>query len=156
MKRIIDVLRAIFISPEFLILFIIVILQAYKADWFILIGKQFHSNNEIWKFLPTLPMLFTGLVFKFGKNIRIPLENNKQLYEWDEYHRITDRVFIGIYISILSSIGAISVWLLIDIISNLYIGIIFISSIGISGFSALTMYLASISIREVLVISNKN
>lgn len=150
MKRIIDILRVIFISPEFLILLIVFVLQIYKADWFILIGKQFQSNNEIWKFLPTLPMLFTSLVFKFGKNICIPLENNKQLYQWDEYYRITDRVHIGIYISILSSIGAISVWLLIDIISNLYIGIIFISSIGISGFSALTMYLASISIREVL------
>jgi len=149
-KRIIDILRVIFISPEFLILLIVFVLQIYKADWFILIGKQFQSNNEIWKFLPTLPMLFTSLVFKFGKNICIPLENNKQLYQWDEYYRITDRVHIGIYISILSSIGAISVWLLIDIISNLYIGIIFISSIGISGFSALTMYLASISIREVL------
>lgn len=150
MKRIIDILRVIFISPEFLILLIVFVLQIYKADWFILIGKQFQSNNEIWKFLPTLPMLFTSLVFKFGKNIRIPLENNKQLYQWNEYYRITDRVHIGIYISILSSIGAISVWLLIDIISNLYIGIIFISSIGISGFSALTMHLASISIREVL------
>lgn len=153
MKRIIDILRVILISPEFLILLIVLVLQIYKADWLILIGKQFQSNNEIWKFLPTLPMLFTSLVFKFGKNIRIPLENNKQLYQWDEYYRITDRVHIGIYISILSSIGAISVWLLIDIISNLYIGIIFISSIGISGFSALTMYLASISIREVLDIN---
>jgi len=152
-KRIIDILRVILISPEFLILLIVLVLQIYKADWLILIGKQFQSNNEIWKFLPTLPMLFTSLVFKFGKNIRIPLENNKQLYQWDEYYRITDRVHIGIYISILSSIGAISVWLLIDIISNLYIGIIFISSIGISGFSALTMYLASISIREVLDIN---
>ena len=154
MNRLFDILRAIFISPEFVMLLIIYVVIQYKPDWFSLIGTQFQTNNEKWQYLLTLPVLFTGLVFKYGKNIRVPLDKNKRLYKWDEYHRITDRVFIGIFISILCSIGVISIWFLINNISTLYIGVIFITSVSISGFSAFTMYLASISIREVLDITD--
>lgn len=154
MRRIIDILRATFISPEFAILLIIIAVMQYKPEWFTLVGKQFQTNNEIWRFLPTLPLLFTNLVFKYGKNIRVPLEKNRRLYEWDNYHRITDRVFIGIFISVLCSIGAISIWFLTEKTSAINLGAIFIATVSISGFSAFTMYLASISIREVLDVTD--
>jgi hypothetical protein len=150
LTRLVDILRAIFISPEVVIILIIYAIMQYKPEWLSLIGTQFKSNSEIWKFLPTLPILFTSLVFKYGKNIRIPLEKNKRLYKWNEYHRITDRVFIGMFISIFCSIGAISIWFLTSSTSTLYLGAIFIATVGLSGFSAFTMYLASISIREIL------
>ena len=154
MKRLIDIFRAIFISPEFAMLLIIYAVMQYKPEWLALVGTQFQTNNEIWKFLPTLPVLFTSLVFKYGKHIRVPLEKNKRLYEWDDYHRITDRVFIGIFISVLCSIGAISIWFLTENTSVINLGAIFIASVGLSGFTAFTMYLASISIREVLDVTD--
>ncbi|WP_143484182.1 hypothetical protein [Acidithiobacillus marinus] len=154
MSRIIDILRAIFISPEFAILLIIYAVMQYKPEWLTLVGTQFQTNNEIWKFLPTLPLLFTSLVFKYGKSIRVPLEKNKRLYEWNDYHRITDRVFVGIFISVFCSIGAISIWFLTENTSAINLGAIFIATVGISGFSAFTMYLASISIREVLDVTD--
>ncbi len=154
MKRIIDILRALFISPEFIILLVIYALLEFKPDWFSLIGTQFKVNDEIRKFAPTLPIIFTGLVFKHGKSIRVPLEKNKKLYEWNDYYRITDRVFLGIFITLLCSMGAISIWFLTNSISTLYLGVIFIATVSISGFSAFTMYLASISIREILDITD--
>lgn len=150
MKRFIDIFRTIFISPEFAFLLIIYALMQYKPEWLALVGTQFQTNSELWKYLPTLPILFTGLVFKYGKDIRIPLAKNKRLYEWNDYHRITDRVFVGIFISVFCSIGAISIWFLTKNTSVINLGAIFIATVGISGFSAYTMYLASISIREVL------
>jgi hypothetical protein len=156
LTRIADILRAIFISPEASYLLILFFFFEIYPELFTIIGSQFKSNSQLWQYLPTLPILFTTLVFKLGKSIRVPLDKNKRLYEWDGYHRITDRVFIGIFISMIAAVAAVSIWFLTKLVSDMYLGIIFLSAVGVSGFSAFTMYLASISIKEILDITDNS
>jgi len=94
MNRLLDIIRFSIISPEFLILLLVIILNHYFPFIFDFIGSKIKSNDEIWKYIPVLPMLFCGLTFKFSYKLTTPLENssNKPLYEWAAFHKINDRV----------------------------------------------------------------
>jgi hypothetical protein len=152
MKRLFDFLRAVFISPEIVWILFIVGINLYFNDIFLFLGQRFKSNGEIWKYLPTLPIFFSGVAFTFGGKLRIPFDspNNKKLYEWPEYSFLITRIYVCFFLCILSCIGALSVWILTDRIQEKVIAFIFLGSVGVSGISAFTIYIASHRIREIL------
>ena len=151
MKRFLDIIRFTFVSPEFvLILAGVVLLYVYPLPLSI-VGEKISSSDEVWKWLPTFPLLFSGLVFKLSSKVRAPFDKgNRQLYEWYNFSRITDRIFAAYILVCVSVISVISVWLFTEKFTSAVIGYIFLSSVGVSGFVALQVFLASQKIREIL------
>lgn len=151
MKRFLDIIRFTFVSPEFvLVLGCIALLYSYPLP-LSMVGDKISSSDEIWKWLPTLPLLFAGLVFRLSSKVRAPFDKgNKQLYDWYQYNRITDRLHSAYILVCVSVIAVISVWLFTEEFSSAVIGCIFLSSVGVSGFVALQVFLASQKIREIL------
>jgi|GEM_PF-4360309 len=151
MKRFIDIIRFTLVSPEFvLILAGIVLLYSYPLP-LSMVGDKISSGDEVWKWLPTLPLLFAGVVFRFSSKVRAPFDKgNKQLYEWYHYNRITDRLYAAYILVCVSVIAVISVWLFTEKFTSAVLGCIFLCSVGVSGVVAFQVFLASQKIREIL------
>lgn len=126
MKRALDIIRFTIISPEFLlVLACIVVLYSYPLP-LSMIGDKIGLIDDVWKWLPTLPLLFAGLVFKLSFKVRAPFDKgNKQLYEWFQYNRITDRLYASYILVCISVMAVISVWLFTEKFSSAVIGCIF-------------------------------
>ena len=155
MKRLSNILRTIFISPEFIALFLIYILLLYFPSKFDEIGESFIKPNEYIKYIAFLPTLFTGIIFtNIIKSILLPEEKNKALYQWENYILLRDRVIIGVLISILCSVSCVLIFLFQNNIEKKYSAFVLISSIVISGICTFTMYFASIVIREILILTD--
>lgn len=152
MKRFLDILRMLFISPEFLIILVILSMNLYAKIFLTTLGSQFKINDEIWKFLPTLPFLFSGIVFKISNKIRVPFESssNKVLYEWPGYQRIIDRVNLSKFYCILCCAGALSIWIFCKQLPAHLIATFFLVSTLVSGTVAFFMFESSQKLREVL------
>ncbi len=151
MKRLLDIIRFTFVSPEFvLVLAGTVLLYSYPLP-LSMVGDKISSSDEIWKWLPTLPLLFAGLAFRNSSKVRAPFDKgNKQLYDWYQYNRITDRLYASYILVCVSVVAVISVWLFTKEFTSTMIGYIFLCSVGVSGFVAFQIFLASQKIREIL------
>lgn len=152
MKRFLDTLRMLFISPEFLVILVIISMNLYAKDFLTMLGFQFKINDEIWKFLPSLPLLFSGIAFKISTKVRVPFESasNKIFYEWPEYQRIVDRVKLSKFYCILCCAGAISIWIFCKQLPESLIATIFLLSTIVSGIVAFFMFESSQKLREIL------
>ncbi len=152
MKKNYDILRMALISPELCFLLAVVLVYQLWPDVLSFAGQPFKEKGDVWKYLPTLPILFTGIVFKGGEKIRAPLDNamNKILYEWPFYNFLRNRVLFSFFICIFCSISAISLWIFIDSLKPSIVGAIYISATGISGLTALCIILALPSLKEIL------
>lgn len=152
MQRLLDIIRFSIISPEFVILLLVIMLNYYFPFLFEFIGSKFKSDDEVWKYIPVLPMLFCGLTFKLSSKLITPLENssNKPLYEWGAFHKINDRVIASYLICILCCIAAFAIWLLANELESNILGCILIGAISISGLTAFQVFLAAQKIRQVV------
>jgi hypothetical protein len=151
MKRILDIIRFTFVSPEFVwILVGVALLYSYPLPLTI-VGNKISSNDEVWKWLPTLPLLFAGIAFKLSSKVRAPFDKgNKQLYDWYHYNRITDRIYAAYILVSVSVISNVSIWMFTEVFTSSMLGFVFLASVGVSGFVALQIFLAAQKIREIL------
>lgn len=151
MKRVFDVVRFTLISPEFVwVLGLFVLLYTYPFPLAV-VGDRIGSNHEIWKWFPTLPLLFSGITFKLSSKVRAPFDRgNRQLYEWFHFNRITDRLYAAYTLVLISSISIILIWFFSDHFSSAVTGLVFLGAVGVSGFVAFQVFLASQKIREIL------
>jgi len=152
MRRILDIIRAISISVELLISLLLLVVYILQPIILVQIGNQIKSNPDVWKFLPTLPLLFAGVAIKTSAALRSPADpkRNKILYEWPEYSRLIDRVYIGITMSLVSAAGAVGIWMFSAKMEEILIGAIFLASVSISGAIALSFTISSHKIKELL------
>lgn len=152
MIRIIDWLRLIFISPEFLWACAVVAVYIYFGDWVCTLGKHLGSSSDISKGFYGLPLGFTAVAFKFAGKVRAPMgkEENKKLYEWPGYYRLRDRVLFSILLCLLCCIGTGVLWLMSDKINFPLLGALYLICLGIAGFSTLSLILSEHTIKEIL------
>lgn len=151
MKRILDITRLSIVSPETLIIAALALIFYWAPDILEAVGEKIKSDSTMSQWLPTLPMLFTGISFQYSSKLRAPLDSgNKKLYDWFEYHRITDRLIASHILTITSSIIAISLWIFSKEINSALMGFAFTSATLVSGSVALNVFLASQKIREIL------
>jgi hypothetical protein len=110
------------------------------------------ADDEVWKHLPTLTLLFSGLAFKFSSKLRAPLENqsNKALYEWPHYKLLKDRVLVSLIFASVSGIVGLGLWVLGGPAEPKIVGVTFLAATVTAAITALTMLLAHQKLRELL------
>lgn len=152
MKRLKNFFLALIVSPEIIIV-LLVGLWFYRApDSLGEIGEKLKSDPEVWKYLPSLILVFSGAAFHFSSKIRAPLEgaSNRLLYEWPLYQLLVDRVIIGLFFSVCSSLVGFGLWFCGRTLPNQTVGGLFLLAAGVSGITAFTMMLSYQKIRELL------
>ncbi|MGF1832138.1 hypothetical protein [Photobacterium sanguinicancri] len=152
MARFIDILRFTIISWELVFILVAFSICTYYPEFFSIVGSKIQGNDEIWKYLPVLPLAFSGVTFKSSAKLRAPLENttNKPLYDWGSYHKIVDRIIASYIISILCCCAVFTIWIFSKELSPVICGMLFITSVVISGVTALQIFIASHKVREVI------
>ena len=150
--RLLETLRIIFVSCETLFFVVVVIFYFYFPVFFIEIGNQFKINNDIWKFIPSIPLIICGFSVQYAWKILMPLDgkSNRTLHEWSDYWKLKFRVIISVVICAACVLSTVFIWIFSSSISSLTVGAIFIASIIISLAVAFNQFLAAFKIRELM------
>ena len=139
-------------SYEALFFVIIVALCFYFPVVFVEIGNHLKTNNDIWKFIPSIPLIICSFSVRYAWKILIPLEgsSNRILHEWPNYWKLKYRVIISVIICATCILSAVSIWFFSLLLPALTVGAIFIISIIISLIVALNQFLAAFKVRELM------
>lgn len=152
MNRLLELLRIVFISFEFLFLTIVVSIYQFQPDLLGGIGQKFHANQELWKYIPTIPSGLLVVSLSYSWKILTPLNSasNRLLYEWPDYWKLKLRTIISlIYCGVLTIFAAV-IWFFGDNIQNEKLGFIFLVSIGIPIIVLIHQILAAFMVREIM------
>lgn len=150
--KVIETLRIIFASYEALFISIIVATYFYFPGIFVGIGDNFKTNDEIWKFLPSIPLLICGFSVQYAWRILMPLQttSNRLLHEWPNYWKLKLRVIFSVILCASGVLGALYIWFFSSTLSSLNIGATFSASIIVSLTVAFNQLLAAFKIRELM------
>jgi hypothetical protein len=152
MNRVIDFFRFALISPEIVWAGFILIGYLYSNEYLESLGKQLKENSDLWKILSALPFVFLMSTFKSTGNLRSPLdkEENKALYEWPMYTKLTDRAIYSLVLGIICCSGIVSTWVISSKLSEAALGAFYMALLGVTGISAFILILAVQKLKEIL------
>jgi len=152
MRNLIEVLRFCFISPEALFLVSIISCSFFFPSMFVAVGTQFKVNSEVWKFMPSIPILLATASIKLAWNILAPLGGSsaKILYQWEGYWKLKYRVVASIVMCGMVAVCSIALWIFSKDLSELKIGTIFISSVAVAATVTFNQLLAAFKLRELM------
>ncbi|MER0043606.1 hypothetical protein [Pseudomonas sp. MGal98] len=152
MNRLKNLTIAIFVSPEFLGFLCVLTFVIFAPEKASNIGEAIRSDEDVWKYLPALTLIFAGATINYSFKLRAPLEapTNKVLYHWPLYQILVDRVYISLFYGVCSGIASITLWFLGRQLEAHHVAFIFLTATLISGLTALTMLLAIQKLKEIL------
>lgn len=151
MSRLINILQTFFVSFEFLAVIVTTGLWYFDFFLFTFVGNLIKTDEEIWKFLLTLPSGLLIGCFACSYNIRSPGDsNNKTLFKWPGYVEFVDSIYVAQFIAFTSFLAAICVLLLRKSITDLSLAAIFIGAIVVSAICLYTLLEARQKVKEIL------
>ena len=151
MSKVKDVLRFLFISPEFMILLAIAGVYLTYPDPLSWVGAALKANSDALAYWPTIPIGLTVYAFSRGGKLLHPreAESNRDIYDWPDFWRLKSRVIASVVICSLASLLALFTWLAADQLSMAAIGIGAVLSMSIAATSTFLLYLAWLRMREL-------
>jgi hypothetical protein len=152
MKRLTHIFRFIFISPEFLCFLSFGLLWFLEITLFAELGEMIKTDEDVWKYLLSLPTVFAGVIFAASNKIRAPLDSrsNKELYNWPGYVILLDGIYISFSIAIFCFVVSITTLIFRLKIESLTLGILLVGTMVILGVCAFSLFLAKQRIREIM------
>lgn len=152
MIRLKNIVLALFIAPELLIILSVICSSNLFPELVKTVGDAVLADDEIWKYLPGLTLAFASTAITYSSKLRAPLENtsNKTLYEWPLYQLLVDRVYISLFYAITAVAASFYLWFFGKQLDPIKVAVIFLSSCIAAGTTALTMILAHQKLREIL------
>lgn len=150
--NILEILRFIFISFETLIMVILLAVLHHSPELFENIGAQLITDKEVWKFLPTIPLIICGFSIKYAWKILMPLDNtsNRILHEWPGYWKLKYRVLFSVLVNTICVLSTIIIWIFSSKLPLIIVGAIFIASCIIPLTVAFNQLLAAFKVRELM------
>lgn len=148
----IEAIRIIFVSYEALFISIIFAGYFYFPVIFVYIGRNIQTNNELWKFIPSITVIVCGFSVQYAWKILMPLESssNRILHEWPNYWKLKLRVITSVIFCASCVVCALLTWFFSSSLSSLDIGAMFVSSNVISLIVAFNQFLAAFKVRELM------
>ena len=152
MKYIGDALRMVFISLEFAFVLGIYFVSRIQPHFFQFLGESITGNAEVIKWLPVLPLSLTGACFAtYIWKLLTPLSgSNRELYDWPGFWRLKMRCYFSLLLSVCCTILAIVLWVFAKVIPPEWIGILFLSSLGVALITTGSLAFASFAIRVIM------
>lgn len=155
MKKLLDVLRFILISPEMAIGLVVFFSLVDFPDMAKFVSSYiFNQDMDLEDYVKLLGLPVTALVltYKFGDSILNPeeKENREKLKQWPKYWMLKNRIYYSLTVSVLSLLGSLGSWyyaLNINLINGTILLLIF-WSVSLACFA--TVSLAKLSIKDIL------
>ena len=150
MKKLIEIFRIVFISTEFWALLILILFFLFYDKPFNDIGILLLSKKYIFETTSLFFFAYLGFTITYCWKILKPKENNRILYEWEDYWRLKYRALISIIIVFLSVLLFFVVWFFKDRLSTKAVGISYSISVFIPLVTNFCLLLAAFRINEML------
>jgi hypothetical protein len=150
-RRISEVLRIIIISPETLILLLIVAASNYWTKPFEVTGQHFIGKDKLWEFIPTIPLGLLYYGWNLSSQLQAPVESaNRELYDWELYWALKYRIIAAMAWAGLSAICSVTIWMFSGELTASVLGLLFFSSVGVSLVVVVTEMLALFALKEIM------
>lgn len=152
MKQAINILRAIIVSPEMVIIITAMLLLSYSPHWLLRVADSVESNREMLMYLVGIPVSVFVWVFSHSRKMVFPEADARRIFnDWPDYIEYKHVVIVGVLYSACFSIVAIST-LAMDWHQSPVVPTIFLmGSILGSATTAFSMYNAEIAVNEMLI-----
>jgi len=151
MKSIVEHLRVAVISLEVAFLILVALGAFYCPNVFTFVGKTMIGQSEALKWFPTIPIALCAAAVGLAWKLTVPKEENDyELLEWPGYWRLKLRRDYSILISVLVAICAVLIWLFSASISEFWLGVLTIGSVGVGLINLGCMLLAALTLREIV------
>jgi hypothetical protein len=147
-----SVFFSIFVSIEFFYFILCFILRLIiRESFFETLGTFLYFDNEVVKYISLgFPVSLLVISSSYHKKIIQPKENNKRLYEWENYTKYKINSYIGLCFCILPVFPIFVSWLYRDFYNISDLGFYYLQLVGISIISCISMYIAHFTINEYL------
>lgn len=150
MKRLLDTLRFVVVSPELVIGLIVYSLYQCKPSWFRFVGEKLISGNEVTTVLLLSSIGALAWTFQESKSILYPKEENQILLNWPDYLMLRYRVVYGLLLLLICFVVSIGVLFVKSDLSHDTLGLIVILTFFILGAVIVSHALASITVRGIM------
>lgn len=157
MKRFLDIIKALIISPEMGFVILFFSLAYLKPDVLLNLSSKVNTNDETIKFWALVPVSITIYFVTQRDDLLFPKEERLQeiLNEWDGYHLLLDRYWICIFWGGLGSLLTLAIWLFKGDLSTSIIFSMFFGGIITPTITFLTFFSATITLKRLLSTSSK-
>lgn len=151
MSRIKEWLRVIILSPEVLVVAILIGIAVLKPSIFKQVGQLVESfDPKITAVLIGFPFALTTLVYRIGKNILNPEEHRQVLIDWPEYEKLKITVFAAFVFCGASCVAIVVGWILV-LLDHLTVGAtMMISALFVSTITLATVAVAQLNGKDIL------
>ncbi len=150
MKKLIEIFRIFFISTEFWVLLILILFFIFYDKLFNDIGVLLISKKYVFETTSLFVIAYLGFSIKYSWKILKPRENNRILYEWEDYWRLKYRAVISIIIVFLSILLFFLVWFFKNSLLTKAVGFSYSISVLIPIVTNFCLLLAAFKINEIL------
>lgn len=148
MKRLIDWVRFIFISPEALVSLLIIVLRVRHPSLVGQIGQKFAGDLHAVDGLLAIPCGLAYFAYDRIKAILFPDATiRKKLQEWPDFHRLFDRVLFAFALISVCAAGTIVLRLFADQISEINRGFLYIFALSLSVTPIPSLIITELQIR---------
>jgi hypothetical protein len=111
MKRLSNIVRAFFVSFEFLCIVIGILLTIWRPSAIQGIAEQIASNGDMIKYLALAPVGVFGWVFSHSRKMLFPEADKKSILQgWPDYPAFRDVVFVGVAFSVIFVVTGLATW----------------------------------------------
>lgn len=150
MKRFVEFLRAVFISPEIVAGGLPFAISFYWPEPATFAGHQLASDTKLALGTASIPLGLLATTYAFGSDILSPSGAKKALLSWPEYWRLKMRLVVALGFCLLGFIcGMFGVYLVLH--QNLVWGAtMIIAGVLLSASALASVALAKWAIREIL------
>lgn len=150
MRKCIEFLRAVFISPEMVAGGLPFVISFYWPEPATFVGQQFASDAKWALATATIPLGLFATTYGFGTDILSPSGAKKVLLSWPEYWKLKMRVVVALGLCLFGFVGGmLGVYLVLH--QNLVWGAtIIVAGMLLSASALASVALAKWAIREIL------
>jgi hypothetical protein len=151
MKKIVECIRLIFISFEFLYVVVIAAIAIHYPAVLSELGASIRANAEVLKWIPILPLTICAFVFQLAWRITTPLPgSNRLLYDWPNYWRLVCRRNASIVLSVVAAAAAVYLWMFSGRLNDTHIGSIFALALGVALIDMSCIAFAGFKVKEMI------
>ena len=147
MKVFRDLILAIFVSPEFLIIAACVALFQITPKLFFAVGTILAERDEALKWISLAPTAVLAVALKWAKDALLPKTHDAELLAgWSGFYILKNRVLAGVFYVFTAACVSVGVWASGADLKRPAIGAVYVASIGINVIAAATLWYASLQV----------
>ena len=151
MRRLLDTLRFVFVSPELAAALLPFVIQQYEPDWGSVILKSMREGLSFGLAATALPLGALAFCYKEGSDILDPTGARAVLLEWPDYLMLKSRVIAALAWCVGGVAAAlVATWMVANNVSPRSGVSLLATGVLISAVAAGTVALARYRIRELL------